>query len=138
MTAMQKFDMMLIMTGFLTFPFILGVTASTFITMLPWFGPNLSGELFSIPGLIDSAGKALGSFFSTEGVMLLALSCGYLFQCAVGLIKERKYRYIISIPYIFIVGVVLQVTNSIAVFKALAGKKYSFYKTPKTTYRGPV
>ena len=138
LSKMQKFDLMLIMTGFLTFPFIMGVTLSTLLTMLPWFGPGVVGEFFSFNGFVDSMSKALGSFFSLEGVILLGLSCGYMFECAVALIMQRKYRDIATIPYIFVVGLVLEVTNTIAVFKALLGKKYSFYKTPKTSYRGVI
>jgi len=135
LTKKQKLDLFFIVTGFMVFPFILGVTLSTFITMAPWFGPNTTGEIFNAAYLARSLWIVLKEMFSWEGVLLLTLSCGYLFECAVGLIMEKKYKLLITLPYIFILGFIIQVTNTISVFKALLGVKHTFYKTPKAMYR---
>jgi len=136
LTKRQKIDLFFIVTGFLVFPFILGVTISTAMTVYPWFGPNTTGEIFNLSYLLRSTSLAARDFFSFEGIMLLFLACGYLFQCLLGLLYEKKYKYITSIPWIFVIGFIVQVTNSIAVFKALLGMKHSFYKTPKAYYKG--
>jgi cellulose synthase/poly-beta-1,6-N-acetylglucosamine synthase-like glycosyltransferase len=132
----QKFDMFFITTGFLVFPFILGVTISTIMTMAPWIGPNTTGEIFNIAELSRGAAIAAREFFSSTGVLLLLLSTGYLFQCAVALVLQKKYRDLVYVPYIFVVGLVIQFTNTLAVIKALLGIKHSFYKTPKLYYKG--
>jgi cellulose synthase/poly-beta-1,6-N-acetylglucosamine synthase-like glycosyltransferase len=132
----QKFDMFFITTGFMVFPFILGVTISTIMTMAPWIGPNTTGEIFNIAELSRSFSIATGEFFSSTGVLLLLLSTGYLFQCAVALVLQKNYRDLVYVPWIFAVGLVIQFTNTIAVIKALLGIKHSFYKTPKLYYKG--
>jgi cellulose synthase/poly-beta-1,6-N-acetylglucosamine synthase-like glycosyltransferase len=131
----QKIDMVFITTGFLVFPFILGVTISTMIVMAPWFGPNTTGMLFDSVALSRSVNLALSDLLSWQGIGILLLSCGYIFECAVAMIKTRNYRNLTILPYIFLVGFIVQVTNTIAVFKALLGVEQGFYKTPKT-YRG--
>lgn len=132
----QKFDLLFIVTGFMVFPFILGVTLSTFITMAPWFGPNTTGEIFNAAYLVRSLGIVLSEVFSWQGIALLTLSCGYIFQCLVGLVMEKKYKEIAILPAIFFMGFIIQITNTISVFKALLGVKHTFYKTPKSMYRG--
>ncbi|MBI4176204.1 MAG: glycosyltransferase [Candidatus Aenigmarchaeota archaeon] len=136
LTRKQKLDLVFIVSGFLVFPFILGVSAATVMTLSAWFGPNTSGEIFNMANLARSARLALHDFLSLEGVVLLVLSSGYIFQCIVGLAYEKRYKDILSVPWIFIVGLVIQVTNTIAVMKALLGMKQGFYKTPKSYYRG--
>jgi len=132
----QKIDMVFITTGFLVFPFILGVTASTMMLMAPWFGPNTTGMLFDVTSISRSLNLALSDMFSWEGITILGLSCGYIFECAVAMVKTRDYRNLTVLPYIFLVGFIVQITNTIAVFKALLGVEQSFYKTPKASYRG--
>jgi hypothetical protein len=83
-----------------------------------------------------SLNLALSDMFSWEGIAILALSCGYIFECFVAMIKTRNYRNLTVLPYIFLVGFVVQVTNTIAVFKALLGMDQKFYKTPKASYKG--
>jgi len=136
LTRMQKLDMFFIISGFLVFPFILGVTLSTMIVMAPWFGPNTTGILFDIENLSRSFNMVLSDIFSWQGIAILALSCGYIFECMVALFKTGNYRNLTILPYIFIVGFIVQVTNTIAVFKALLGVEQGFYKTPKASYRG--
>jgi cellulose synthase/poly-beta-1,6-N-acetylglucosamine synthase-like glycosyltransferase len=136
LTRTQKIDMVFITTGFLVFPFILGVTLSTLILMAPWFGPNTTGMIFDGVALSRSFNLALTDMFSWEGIAILALSCGYIFECAVAMIKTGNYRNLTIIPYIFLVGFVVQFTNTLAVFKALLGMEMGFYKTPKASYRG--
>ena len=132
----QKFDLFFIVTGFMVFPFILGVSLSTLITMAPWFGPNTTGEIFNIYFMARTLNLVASEVFSWQGIALLALSCGYIFECAVGLAMEKKYREIAILPAIFAMGFIIQVTNTISVFKALLGVKHSFYKTPKSLYKG--
>jgi cellulose synthase/poly-beta-1,6-N-acetylglucosamine synthase-like glycosyltransferase len=136
LTRTQKIDMVFITTGFLVFPFILGVTLSTMIVMAPWFGPNTTGVIFDMASISRSFDLAVSSMFSWEGITILALSCGYIFECFVAMIKTRNYRNITVLPYIFLVGFIVQVTNTIAVFKALLGMDQGFYKTPKASYKG--
>ncbi len=138
LTRKQKIDLFFITTGFLVFPFILGVTVSTIITMSPWFGPNTTGEIFNFYELTKSVKQVVREFFSPTGLILLVLSCGYLFECAVALIMDRRYKDLIYIPYIFVIGFVVQITNTIAVIKALLGIKHTFYKTPKMYYKGTI
>lgn len=135
LTRKQKLDLFFIVTGFMVFPFILGVTLSTFITMAPWFGPNTTGEILNIAYITKSFSILLTEIFSWRGILLLTLSCGYIFECGVGLIMEKKYKLLITLPYIFVLGFIIQITNTISVFKALLGMKHSFYKTPKAMYR---
>jgi cellulose synthase/poly-beta-1,6-N-acetylglucosamine synthase-like glycosyltransferase len=132
----QKIDMVFITTGFMVFPFILGVTLSTMIVMAPWFGPNTTGMIFDMASISRSLNLALTDLFSWEGIAILALSCGYIFECAVATIKTKNYRNLTVLPYIFFVGFIVQVTNTIAVFKALFGVEQGFYKTPKASYKG--
>lgn len=132
----QKFDMFFLTSGFIVFPFILGVTVSTMFVMSAWFGPNTTGIFFDIENIIESAGLALNDFFSFEGIAILALSSGYIFECIVALIKQKTYRDLTVIPYIFAVGLIMQITNTVAVLKAILGIKHAFYKTPKMSYRG--
>ena len=136
LTRTQKLDMVFIVTGFMVFPFILGVTASTMILMSPWFGPNTTGMLFNVEEISRSLNLALSDMFSWEGIAILGLSCGYIFECAVAMVKTKNYRNLTILPYIFAVGFIVQVTNTIAVFKALFGMEQGFYKTPKASYRG--
>jgi len=136
LTRMQKLDMVFITTGFLVFPFILGVTLSTMILMAPWFGPNTTGMLFDVQAISRSMELALSDMFSWQGIAILALSCGYIFECAIAMIKTKNYRNLTILPYIFLVGFIVQFTNTIAVFKALLGMEQKFYKTPKASYRG--
>ena len=136
LSRMQKLDMVFITTGFLVFPFILGVTISTMIIMAPWFGPNTTGVIFDGAALSRSLGLALSDMFSWEGIAILGLSCGYIFECLVALMKTKNYRNLTILPYIFLVGFVVQFTNTIAVFKALLGIEQQFYRTPKASYRG--
>lgn len=132
----QKIDMVFITTGFLVFPFILGVTLSTMIVMAPWFGPNTTGVIFDLTAISRSLDLALSDMFSWQGIAILLLSCGYIFECAVAMIKTKNYRNLTALPYIFLVGFVVQFTNTIAVFKALLGMDLKFYKTPKASYKG--
>ena len=136
LTRTQKIDMVFITSGFLVFPFILGVTISTMILMAPWFGPNTTGILFDTVALSRSFTLALNDMFSWEGVTILILSCGYIFECAVAMMKTKNYRNLTILPYIFLVGFIVQFTNTLAVFKALLGVEQKFYKTPKASYRG--
>ncbi|MEM7815705.1 MAG: glycosyltransferase [Candidatus Aenigmatarchaeota archaeon] len=136
LTRAQKIDMIFIVSGFLVFPFILGVTVSTMIVMSPWFGPNTTGMLLDIEGISRSVKLAISDMFSLEGIAILVLSCGYIFECAVAMIKTKNYRNLTILPYIFAVGFIVQVTNTIAVFKALLGIEQGFYRTPKSSYRG--
>jgi len=134
LTRTQKIDMVFIVTGFMVFPFILGVTLSTLILMAPWFGPNTTGVLFDGVALSRSFGLAMSDMFSWEGIGLMILTCGYIFECAVSMIMTKNYRNLTILPYIFLVGFVVQFTNTLAVFKALLGVDQQFYKTPKASY----
>jgi cellulose synthase/poly-beta-1,6-N-acetylglucosamine synthase-like glycosyltransferase len=134
----QKIDLVFIVTGFLVFPFILGVTISTIITMAPWFGPNTVGEIFNIANMSKATSLIMSDMLSFEGIAVLLLTCGYIFECSVALIMQRRYADLLILPWIFILGAVIQFTNTIAVFKALLGREYKFYKTPKALYRTPV
>ena len=136
MSKKQKIDMFFLTSGFIVFPFILGVTISTLFVMSAWFGPNSAGMLFDFGNLTRSVSLAASDFMSFEGMLLLFLSSGYIFQCSVALIKQKKYRDLVVIPYIFMVGFIVQITNTVAVLKAMLGIKHSFYKTPKMFYRG--
>jgi cellulose synthase/poly-beta-1,6-N-acetylglucosamine synthase-like glycosyltransferase len=136
LTRTQKIDMVFIVTGFLVFPFILGVTVSTMMLMAPWFGPNTTGVIFDIASISRSLDLALSDMFSWQGIAILVLSCGYIFECAIAMIKTKNYRNLTILPYIFLVGFVVQFTNTIAVFKALLGMDQKFYKTPKASYKG--
>jgi len=133
----QKLDMIFITTGFLVFPFILGVTISTFMTFSPWIelAYTNAAEMFAYEEFVDGAQELVTDFVSSEGLILLILSAGWLFECFVALIKSKRYFDIFAMPFILLVGAVLQITNSIAVFKALLGFKHTFYKTPKMFYR---
>jgi cellulose synthase/poly-beta-1,6-N-acetylglucosamine synthase-like glycosyltransferase len=135
LTKKQKIDMFFLTTGFMVFPFILGVTISTFMT----FSPLLNLELL-VPSL-DPRNMWIGintltqNFLNSDGIILLILSSGYMFQCFVALAKDRKFKDLLVLPVVFFVGLVLQVTNTIGVIKALLGMKHGFYKTPKMFYR---
>jgi len=135
MTRKQKIDLIMLTSGFLVFPFILGVTISTSITMSPWFTPGVQPEL-SLNYLVISAKRMFASTFSNEGIILWILSSGYLFHCAISLAYERRYKDIVLVPYIYVLGLIVQVTNTIAVFKALLGIRQKFDKTPKSYYKG--
>ena len=135
MTRKQKIDLVMLTSGFLVFPFILGVTISTSITMAPWFNPSIQPEL-SFNYLMISTQRMLSTTFSNEGIILWILTSGYLFHCAISLAYERRYKDIVLVPYIYVLGLIVQVTNTIAVFKALLGIKQKFDKTPKSYYRG--
>jgi cellulose synthase/poly-beta-1,6-N-acetylglucosamine synthase-like glycosyltransferase len=130
----QKLDMFFITTGFLIFPFILGVTLSTIITMHPFFGSGMIYEVFNAQGLMEAGSHIAASLLSTEGILLIVLSLGYFFECMVAIVMQKHWRDLIYLPWIFIVGFVIQFTNSVAVIKALLGMKHSFYKTPKLYY----
>lgn len=136
MSRRQKFDMFFLTSGFLVFPFILGVTISTLFVMSAWFGPNTAGNLFNAAELTKSISLAMSDLSSLDGLALLILSSGYIFECAIALIKQKRYRDLTIIPYIFVVGLVVQVTNTVAVIKAMFGMKHSFYRTPKMFYNG--
>jgi cellulose synthase/poly-beta-1,6-N-acetylglucosamine synthase-like glycosyltransferase len=131
----QKLDLFFIVTGFFVFPFILGVSASTIMTMHAWFGPEGFYTIFNMEGFLDAAGQAAESMLSYEGITIIILSTGYIFECGVALIQQRRYMDIPFLPFIFLIGFIIQFTNTIAVFKALFGMKHSFYKTPKMYYK---
>jgi cellulose synthase/poly-beta-1,6-N-acetylglucosamine synthase-like glycosyltransferase len=131
----QKFDLFFIVTGFFVFPFILGVSISTAMTMHPWFGSEAYYTFFNMEGFIDATSQAANSMLSFEGIAIFVLSLGYIFECTVALIQRKKYRDLLYLPYIFLVGLIMQFTNTIAVFKALLGIKQNFYKTPKMYYK---
>jgi cellulose synthase/poly-beta-1,6-N-acetylglucosamine synthase-like glycosyltransferase len=130
----QKLDMFFITTGFLIFPFILGVTISTIITMHPFFGGEALYAVFNAQGLMEAGSHIAASLLSTEGVLLMVLSLGYFFECMVAILMQKHWKDLIYLPWIFIVGFVIQFTNSVAVIKALLGIKHTFYKTPKLYY----
>jgi len=130
----QKFDLFFITTGFMIFPFILGVTLSTILTMHPFLGEEMLYAVFNADGFMEAGSHIAASLLSTEGILLMVLSLGYFFECLVAIIMQRQWRDLYYLPWIFIVGFVMQFTNSIAVIKALLGIKHSFYKTPKIYY----
>lgn len=133
----QKMDLFFITTGFMVFPFILGVTISTFMTFSPWFefAYTSAARIFVIEEFVTGANIFITDFMSSEGLILLILSAGWVFECFVALVKSRRFSDIPAIPLVFFVGLVLQITNTIAVIKALLGMQHSFYKTPKMFYR---
>ncbi len=130
----QKLDMFFITTGFLIFPFILGVTLSTIITMHPFLGAEALSTVLNAQGLMEAGNEIAASLLSFEGILLMVLSLGYFFECMVAIVMQKQWRDLLYLPWIFIVGFVMQFTNSIAVIKALLGMKHSFYKTPKLYY----
>lgn len=130
----QKFDLFFITTGFMIFPFILGVSFSTVLTMHPFFGEEAFYNVFDTNGLMEAGEHVAAAMLSTEGIVLAILTLGYFFECLVAIILQRNWRDLFFLPWIFIVGFVMQFTNSIAVIKALLGMKHSFYKTPKIYY----
>jgi len=138
LTRKQKIDLVFITSGFLVFPFILGVTLSTIITLSPWFGSPAAGQIFVMSEFANAVRHAASDFFSLEGLLVLALTSGYIFECAVALAMQKRYRDMLYIPYIFVLGSIMQFTNTVAVLKALLGIKHSFYKTPKLYYNGTV
>ena len=132
----QKIDLFFITTGFMVFPFILGVTISTFMTLSPLMDMNLFFAAIANTGeLMRSANIFITDFFASDGIILLVASAGWVFECFVALIKDRRFGDIVFMPLVFFFGLIMQITNSIAVFKALLGMKHSFYKTPKMFYR---
>ena len=135
MSKKQKIDFFFLTTGFLVFPFILGVTISTMFVLSAWFGPNATNMLFDMGSTMQSINLAVSDFLSFEGLFVLILSSGYIFQCAVALMLNKKFRDLTVLPYIFVVGLVVQITNTVAVLKALFGLEQAFYKTPKS-YKG--
>ncbi len=131
----QKIDLSFIVSGFFVFPFILGVTASTIMTMHPWFGSEGFYTVLNMEGLLGAASQAAESMFSFEGIAIFILSMGFTFECGIALIHQKKYRDLPYLPYIFLIGFIVQFTNTIAVFKALLGMKHDFHKTPKMYYK---
>ncbi len=131
----QKFDLFFIVTGFFVFPFILGVSISTAMTMHPWISPENFFTIFEYNGFMDAVNEAGASIFSFEGITLFILSMGFVFECTVAQLKQRKYADLLFLPFMFFIGLIIQFTNTIAVFKALLGIKHSFYKTPKMYYK---
>lgn len=131
----QKFDLFFIVSGFLVFPFILGVTISTAMTMHPWFGTEAFYTVFEMDGFMNAMNEATASMFSLEGILIFVLSMGYIFECGVALVQQKRYSDIPYLPFYFFIGAVAMFTNTIAVFKALLGIKHKFYKTPKMYYK---
>jgi hypothetical protein len=95
----------------------------------------LMAALSSAEEVARGVGQFTADFFSSEGIILLVASGGWVFECLVALLKDRRFKDVLFIPFVFFFGLIMQITNTIAVFKALLGMKHSFYKTPKMFYR---
>jgi hypothetical protein len=131
MKPIQKIDFALLLTGYFVFPFIVGVMISSTIVMSPWFGPNRTEIPIDFAGLTNSLHKSFDATFTRETLYLTILSSGFFFTCFVGLLTEKRYREIIFIPIIFLVGFIVQFACTISVFKACLGIPVGFYRTPK-------
>jgi len=104
----------------------------------------LAVGLLSFPALeaeryLSSKGSfviPLGHLCSTFVVLGFASIIVFYAIASINSRKGNALKLVIDIPLALITGVALSVSNSIAVFEALLGKKSSFQRTPKTGSRG--